>query len=220
MKNKRKIRRDSEAQIRQQIILRRTEWLSRNVTSDKSKCGQRQIDFTKTFDSITHKSIWEVFKSWDIENDYISFQKKLYSDQKVSVLTDEESNIFEILCQAYFSTWIGRKLWKTTFRAEKKLEFTWVTMTMTDTRKEIEVDDIKSRNTDKRRKREILGSYDHVTSKGDDRNRISTVWTTFLKYRQELTSKNYILNYRLWLFDAVINWTIYCEIKEYERVIQ
>ena len=39
-----------------------------------------------------------------------------------------------------------------------------------DTRKEIEVDDIKSQNTDKRRKREILGSDDHVTATRDDRN--------------------------------------------------
>ena len=54
------------------------------------------IDFTKAFDSITHKSIWNALKSCGIEHDYISLLKKLYRDQKASVLTDEESNMFEI----------------------------------------------------------------------------------------------------------------------------
>ena len=52
--------------------------------------------WTKAFDSITHKSIWNALKSCGTEHDYISFLKKLYRDQKASVLTDEESNMFEI----------------------------------------------------------------------------------------------------------------------------
>ena len=54
------------------------------------------IDFTKAFDSITHKSIWNAFKSCGIEHDYISLLKKLYRDQKATVLTDEESDMFEM----------------------------------------------------------------------------------------------------------------------------
>ena len=54
------------------------------------------IDFTKAFDSISHKPIWKPLKSCGIEHDYISLLKKLYRDQKASVLTDEESNMFEI----------------------------------------------------------------------------------------------------------------------------
>ena len=54
------------------------------------------VDFTKAFDSITHKSIWNALESCGIEHDYISLQKKLYRDQKASVLTDEESHMFEI----------------------------------------------------------------------------------------------------------------------------
>ena len=54
------------------------------------------IDLTKAFDSITHKSIWNALKSCGIEHDYISLLKKLYRDQKASVLTDEESDMFEI----------------------------------------------------------------------------------------------------------------------------
>ena len=41
-KYKRNIRRNSEALTKEQIILRRTERLTRNATSGESKCGQRQ----------------------------------------------------------------------------------------------------------------------------------------------------------------------------------
>ena len=54
------------------------------------------IDFMKAFDSITHESIWNALKSCGIEHDYISLLKKLYRDQKATVLTDEESDMFEI----------------------------------------------------------------------------------------------------------------------------
>ena len=54
------------------------------------------IDFTKAFDSRTHKSIWKALKSCGIKHDYISFLKKTCRDQKASVQTDEESNMFEI----------------------------------------------------------------------------------------------------------------------------
>ena len=57
------------------------------------------IDFTKAFDSITHKSIWKLLKSCGIEHDYISLLKEIYRDQKASVLTDEESNMFEMVLQ-------------------------------------------------------------------------------------------------------------------------
>ena len=42
-----------------------------------------------------------------------------------------------------------------------------------DTKKEMEVDDIKNRNTDERRKREILGPDDYVPATGDDQNQKS-----------------------------------------------
>ena len=58
------------------------------------------------------------------------------------------------------------------------------------------------------------------------KNRIRAAWATFRKYRQELTSKNYMLNHRLRLFDAAISPTICCVAgtwapnKEHERMIQ
>ena len=54
------------------------------------------IDFTKAFDSITHKSIWKVLKSTGINHEHINLLVKFYKDQKASVQTDVESNMFEI----------------------------------------------------------------------------------------------------------------------------
>ena len=57
-------------------------------------------------------------------------------------------------------------------------------------------------------------------------NRIRAAWATFRKYRQELTSKNYMLKHRLRLFDAAITLTIcyasgtWTSTKEHERMIQ
>ena len=54
------------------------------------------IDFMKAFDSITHESIWDALKSCGEEHDNISLLKKLYRGQKATILTDEESDMFEI----------------------------------------------------------------------------------------------------------------------------
>ena len=54
------------------------------------------IDFMKAFDSTTHKSIWDALNSYGVEHDYIQLLKNLYRDQKATVLTDEESDMFEI----------------------------------------------------------------------------------------------------------------------------
>ena len=54
------------------------------------------IDFTKAFESITHKSVWKVLNSCGVNHEYISQLKKIYKDQKTSVQTDVESNMFEI----------------------------------------------------------------------------------------------------------------------------
>ena len=53
------------------------------------------VDFTKAFDSICHKSIWDALKSCNIDHEYVSLLRKTHKDQKASVQTDEESNIFD-----------------------------------------------------------------------------------------------------------------------------
>ena len=54
------------------------------------------IDFKKASDVITHKPIRKALNSCGINHDYISLLKKIYKDQKASVQTVVESNMFEI----------------------------------------------------------------------------------------------------------------------------
>ena len=90
------------------------------------------VDFTKAFDSITHKSIWNAFKSCNIEHDYIRLLKKLYRDQKDTVLTDEESDMLEVkkgtklgdpLSSLLFNTVLQKALEKYIPRWQKKKEW-------------------------------------------------------------------------------------------------
>ena len=62
-----------------------------------SRVGNQNVDRdNRLHESISHKSIWEALKSCNIEHHYISLLKKQYRDQKASVLTYEESNMFKI----------------------------------------------------------------------------------------------------------------------------
>ena len=248
------------------------------------------IDFTKAFDSITHKSIWNALKSCGIEHDYISLLKKKYRDHKASVLTDEESNMFEIkkgtnqgdlLSSLLFNMVPQKALEDDIPRWQKKkgmgtylsdndhdcltnlrfaddvplfasskeqlqkmlCEFKQSTEKVglrihpgktkilrnqsSDTRREIEADNIKVEILTRGESTKYLGQMItfHQQETTEIRNRIRA-WATFHKYRQGLTSKNYLLKHRLWLFDAEITprkwyasgtWT---PTKEHERMIQ
>ena len=97
-----------------------------------------------------------------------------------------------------------------------------------DTTKKIEVDDIKVEILTRGESTKYLGQM--ITFQQQEtteiRNRIRAAWTTFHKYRQELTSRNYLLKHRLRLFDAVISPTIsyasgtWTPTKEHERNTQ
>ena len=97
-----------------------------------------------------------------------------------------------------------------------------------DTRKEIEVDNIKVEILIRGESAIYWGQMITFQQKEttEIRNRIRVAWATFHKYRQELTSKNYLLKHRLRLFDAVITPTIchasgrWTPTKEHERMIQ
>ena len=54
------------------------------------------VDFQKAFDTIRHKALWTALAQFGIEPHYISLLKRLYTDQKATVLTDKESDVFEI----------------------------------------------------------------------------------------------------------------------------
>ena len=51
------------------------------------------VDFMKAFDTIRHKSLWNALCA--IQN-RISLVRRLYADQQATVLTDKESDLFEI----------------------------------------------------------------------------------------------------------------------------
>ena len=66
----------------------------------------------------------------------------------------------------------------------------------------------------------------HQQETKEIKSRIRAAWATFHKYRQELTSKNYMLKHRLRLFDATVSPTIcyaagtWTPNKDHERMIQ
>ena len=53
------------------------------------------VDFMKAFDSISHSSLWNTLEQCGTESQYVSLFKRLYAQQKATVLTDKESDVFE-----------------------------------------------------------------------------------------------------------------------------
>ena len=47
-------------------------------------------------DSISHKSLLSALEQRGIESQYVSLLRKLYAEQKATVLTDKESGVFEL----------------------------------------------------------------------------------------------------------------------------
>ena len=95
-------------------------------------------------------------------------------------------------------------------------------------RKELEIEDMKIEILTRSESVKYLGqkiSF-HLQRTTEIKNRIRAAWATFRTYRQELTSKNYMLNHRLRLFDAAISPTLcyaagtWTPNKEHERMIQ
>ena len=97
-----------------------------------------------------------------------------------------------------------------------------------DAKKEIEIEDLKIEILTRNESVKYLGqkiSFHHQETT-EIKNRIRAAWATFRKNRQELTSKNYMPNHRLRLFDAAISPTIcyaagtWTPNKEHGRMIQ
>ena len=96
------------------------------------------------------------------------------------------------------------------------------------TQKQIEVGDmsieILTRNESVKYLGQRISFYQQDTI--EIKRRIRAAWAIFHKYRQELTSKNYMLKHRLRLFDATVSPTIcyaagtWAPNKEHERMIQ
>ena len=100
------------------------------------------IHFTKAFDSITHKSIWNALKSFGIEHDYISLLKKLQRPESISTdrrrkwhVRDQERNQTGWpsvkLALQHGTVWSTGRRHATLAKEKKVWESTWVTTTMT-----------------------------------------------------------------------------------------
>ena len=80
-----------------------------------------------------------------------------------------------------------------------------------DTKRHLEVDDmnieILTRNESVKYLGQKISFYQQETT--EIKSRIRAAWATFHKYRQELTSKNYMLEHRLRLFDATVSPTVF-----------
>ena len=97
-----------------------------------------------------------------------------------------------------------------------------------ESKKEMQIDDIKieilTRSESVRYSGQLITFQQQETT--EIKNRIRAAWATFHKYRQELTSENYLLKHRLRLFDAAITPTICyasgtrAPTKEHQRIIQ
>ena len=251
------------------------------------------VDFTKAFDSISQKYILEALISCNVDHEYVSFMRKIYRDQKASVQTDEESNIFDIqrgskqgdpMCSLLFNTVLQYSLKDETQRWQKKkgmgmylsdhdrdcltnLRFADDVMLFATSKEQIrsmmcEFKDATEKvglrihpdktkilsnqstiNSDTKKfeigemSSEILTRNEsvkyldqrisfHQQETLEIKSRIKAAWATFHKYRQELTSKNYMLKHRLRLFDATVSPTVcyaagtWIPNKEHERMIQ
>ena len=97
-----------------------------------------------------------------------------------------------------------------------------------DTKKQLEVDDMQTEILTRNESVKYLGqkfSFYHQETT-EIKSRIRAAWATFHKYRQELTSKKYMLKLRLRLFDATVSPTVcyaagtWVPNKEHERMIQ
>ena len=88
-----------------------------------------------------------------------------------------------------------------------------------DSKKEMQIGDVKIEILTRSESVRYFGqliTFQHQETT-EIKNRIRTAWATFHKYRQELTSNNYLLKHRLRLFDAAITPTIQTE-RRYKKI--
>ena len=114
---------------------------------------------------------WQKKKGMGIylsDNDHDCFTNLRFADD-VLLFASSKEQLQKMLCEFKRSTEkVGLRI-----HPDKTKILSNRSSSSSDTKKEMEVDDIKERNTDKRRKREILGPDDYVFATGDDRNQES-----------------------------------------------
>ena len=81
------------------------------------------IDFMKASDSISDNSIWNAFNTCGIEQEYISLLKRLFKDHKATILTDKESDMFEIKKKTNHSDPFSNLLFNTALKMALESDF-------------------------------------------------------------------------------------------------
>ena len=54
------------------------------------------LDFMKAFDSRSHQSLWKSLEKCGLESHYMCLVRRFYGEQKRSVSTDKECDVFEM----------------------------------------------------------------------------------------------------------------------------
>ena len=102
------------------------------------------------------------------DNDHDCLANLRFADD-VLLFASSKEQLQRFLCESKRSTEkVGLRI-----HPEKTKILSGQSNLSSDTEKEMEVDDIKNRNSDKRRKPEVLGPDDYVPATGDDRNQES-----------------------------------------------
>ena len=70
--------------------------LDQKQAEDQAGFNRNARSGNQNVDSDGGLHIWEALKSCNVDHEYVSLLRKIYRDQKASVQTDEESEIFDI----------------------------------------------------------------------------------------------------------------------------
>ena len=74
----------------------RADLSRRKAESGVSKCGLQRLTSWRHLNSIIYDSIWKALETCGMEQHCINLVRRLYFNRKATVMTDEESEIFEV----------------------------------------------------------------------------------------------------------------------------
>ena len=198
------------------------------------KKGTKQLDPLSSllFNTVLQNSLKDVTQRWQkkrgmglylSDNDHDCLTNMRFADD-VLLFASSKEQLQKMLCEFKEST---EKVGLRIYPGKTKVLSNQSSL-CSDTKKEMQIDDVKieilTRSESVRYLGQLISFQQQETT--EIKNRIRAAWATFHKYRQELTSKNYMFKHRLRLFDAVVTPTMsyasgtWAPTKEHERMIQ
>ena len=198
------------------------------------KKGTKQGDPQSSllFNTVLQNSLKDITQRWQkkkgmgiylSDHDHNCLTKLRFADDVLLFATSKEQ-LQKMLCDFKESTEkVGLRI-----HPEKTKILSNQSTLCSDTKKELQIDDIKIEILTRSESVKYVGQM--ITFQQQDtteiKNRIRAAWATFHKNRQELTSKNCFLKHRVPLFVAVLTPTTcyasgtWAPTKEHERMIQ